>query len=134
MGFSKGSAPPKDYSAGAMGEEAPKYIQAKAKYASGHSKVAHERHQKLNKKKVPNPKEGVEHKATQERSRPHSMVPSVNPVITAVGGGPAPMVMSPATAGRENHYVSKKEVMNSTYLFPRVATAMLGLVDPSPSR
>jgi len=104
------------------------------KYSGSSSNAPHKRQHNLHKKKVPHPEEGVEHKATQERSRPHSMVPSVNPVITAVGGGPAPMVMSPATAGRENHFVSKKEVMNSTYFFPRVASAMMGLVDPMPRR
>ena len=94
----------------------------------------HERLGKLHKKKVAHPEEGVEYAGKEERVKPRSLFLNVNPVITAVGGGPAPMVMTPATAGRENHYVGKKEVMNSTYLFPRVATAMVGLIDPSPRR
>jgi len=104
------------------------------KYGGSDSSAPHKRSEKLHKKKAPSPEENVERKATQERSRPHSMVPSVNPVITAVGGGPAPMVMSPATAGRENHRVSRNQMMNSTYFFPRVATAIMGLVDPMPGR
>lgn len=59
---------------------------------------------------------------------------NVNPVITAVGGGPAPLVMSPMTVGRENHFVSKKEVMGSTTIAPRVATAMMSIITNTMSR
>lgn len=61
--------------------------------------------------------------------------PSINPVITAVGGGPSPLVMSPMKVGVENHRVSLKEAVNSTNIGPKARTGIMnGIVESGMSR
>jgi len=127
----KAYEPEEGYVAGKMAENYPG-IQTYKKYAGSESKSAHKRHVKLHAKKAEHPKEGVEYSGREEHRKNQALKLNVDPVITAVGGGSAMMVMNPTTAGRENHFISKKEVMNSTYIFPRLKTAMMELVDPSP--
>ena len=101
-----------------------------AKYSGSESKSAHKRTARLRGKTAPAPESNVK----EGHDKPHDMshhdhpMLNVNPVITAVGGGPEPMIMDPSKGGNRERPVTLQGLIGSTTFSPRAVGGMEHLI------
>ena len=100
------------------------------KYGGSDSKSAHKRMERVRSKTAPAPESNVKSKHDKPHDMRHHDNPFLNfsPVITAVGGGPEPMVMNPSNGGNRDRPVTLQGLIGSTTFSPRAVAGFEHLI------